>query len=205
MWRRQWLGGLAGVAVLAWLMGCSSGRPPSNLGVTAGRLASCPGSPNCVSSEAAVAEQRVEPLRYDGDAAQAHARLLDVLNGMERVRIVQSTDDYLHAEFRSAVFGFVDDVEFYFSPPGTLQVRSASRTGYSDFGVNRQRVETLRARFSPAANSSGTTARLSGCATMQMGSTDAKTVATGSAGGEVAENANPSSSDAPLPSVPWRS
>ncbi|HYN44470.1 MAG TPA: DUF1499 domain-containing protein, partial [Candidatus Limnocylindrales bacterium] len=135
------------IAVLALTAGCSGGRPPSSLGVTEGRLAPCPGSPNCVSSEATAAEQRVEPLRYDGDAAQARARLLEVLNGMERVRIVQSTDDYLHAEFRSAVFGFVDDVEFYFSPPGTIQVRSASRTGYSDFGVNRQRVETVLLHF----------------------------------------------------------
>ena len=158
MWQKPRASGLAWVAVLVLTTGCSGGRPPSSLGVTEGRLAPCPGSPNCVSSEAA-AEQRVEPLRYDGDAAQARARLLDVLNGMERVRIVQSTDDYLHAEFRSAVFGFVDDVEFYFSPSGTIQVRSASRTGYSDFGVNRQRVETLRTRFSRTSNSSGTTGR----------------------------------------------
>jgi len=77
--------------------------------------------------------------------------LLDLLNSMERARIVQSTDDYLHAEFRSAVFGFVDDVEFYFSPPGFIQVRSAARTGYYDFGINRERVETLRVRFATTA------------------------------------------------------
>ena len=70
---------------------------------------------------------------------------------MDRARIVQSTDDYVHAEFRSVVFGFVDDVEFYFSPPGTIQVRSASRTGYYDFRVNRERVETLRVRFATTA------------------------------------------------------
>ena len=151
MWNKQRASGLAWIAVLALTAGCSGGRPPASLGVTAGRLAPCPGSPNCVSSEAAAAEQRVEPLRYDGDAAQARARLLDVLNGMERARIVQSTDDYVHAEFRSAVFGFVDDVEFYFSPLGTLQVRSAARTGYYDFGVNRERVETLRVRFATTA------------------------------------------------------
>ncbi len=129
------------------------------LGVTAGRLAPCPGSPNCVSSEAAVAEQRVAPLRYDGDAARARARLLEVLNGMDRARVVRSTDDYVHVEFRSAVFGFVDDVEFYFSPPGTIQVRSAARIGYYDFGVNRERVETLRARFATTSNAAGMTAR----------------------------------------------
>jgi uncharacterized protein (DUF1499 family) len=89
----------------------------------------------------------MEPLSYAGDPAPARARLLEVLNGMARVRIVQSTEDSLHAEFRSAVFGFVDDVEFYFNPPGMIQVRSASRTGYDDFGVNRERVETIRALF----------------------------------------------------------
>jgi uncharacterized protein (DUF1499 family) len=142
--------GLAWIAVLVLTTGCSSGRPPPGLGVTTGQLAPCPGSPNCVSSQAG-AEQRVEPLRYEGDAARARARLLEVLNGMDRARIVQSTDDYVHVEFRSAVFGFVDDVEFYFSPPGTIQVRSAARIGYYDFGVNRERVETLRVRFATTA------------------------------------------------------
>ena len=158
MGAKRWASGLAWIAVLALTAGCSGGRPPSNLGVTAGRLAPCPGSPNCVSSEA-TNEQRVEPLRYDGDAGPARARLLEVLNGMDRARVVQSTDDYVRVEFRSAVFGFVDDVEFYFNPPGTLQVRSAARTGYYDFGVNRERVETLRARFAATSNAAGTTAR----------------------------------------------
>ena len=123
-----------------------------------GRLAPCPGSPNCVSSET-TNEQRVEPLPYDGDAARARIRLLEVLNGMERTRVVQSTGDYVHVEVHSAIFGFVDDVEFYFSPPGIIQVRSASRTGYYDFGVNRERVETLRARFTATAEAGGTAAR----------------------------------------------
>lgn len=77
--------------------------------------------------------------------------MLEVLNGMDRVRIVRADADYLHAEFRSAVLGFVDDVEFLFDAPGVIQVRSASRTGYYDFGVNRERVETIRARFQAAS------------------------------------------------------
>ncbi len=137
---------LSGLVIIALLsgVGCSGGRPPLNLGVTEGRLAPCPDSPNCVSSQATDADRRVEPLRYEGDSAQARARLLEVLRGMERVQVQRADDDYLHAEFRSAVFGFVDDVEFYFSPPGVIQVRSASRTGYYDFGVNRKRVERIR-------------------------------------------------------------
>jgi uncharacterized protein (DUF1499 family) len=146
MCNKLMIGGLVLTAGLV-LGGCSGGRPPSNLGVTEGRLAPCPALPNCVSSRADAAEQRVEPLRYDGDAAPARTRLLGVLNGMKRVRIVQSNDAYIHAEFSSAVFGFVDDVEFQFGPPGVIQVRSASRTGYYDFGANRDRVEAIRARF----------------------------------------------------------
>lgn len=149
MRKKSSAGGLIIATLL--LVGCSGGRPPLNPGVTEGQLAPCPSSPNCVSSRADAADRRVEPLRYEGDPTQARARLLDVLNGMARVRIVQSGDDYLHAEFSSAVFGFVDDVEFQFGPPGVIQLRSASRTGYYDFGVNRERVETIRARFAMAA------------------------------------------------------
>lgn len=146
--KKRLVSGFILLTVLTVIKGCSGGRPPVNLGIAEGRLAPCPASPHCVSSEATATDQRVEPLRYAGDPAPARARLREVLNGMAPVRIVQSTEDSLHAEFRSAVFGFVDDVEFSFNPPGMIQVRSASRTGYDDFGVNRERVETIRARFS---------------------------------------------------------
>ncbi|TVR56689.1 MAG: DUF1499 domain-containing protein [Candidatus Competibacteraceae bacterium] len=140
------LGGLVLFALLVGA-GCAGGRPPAPLGVTEGRLAPCPGAPNCVSSQAVDANRRVEPLRYEGDAALARARLLEILHGLARVQIQRADDDYLHAEFRSAVFGFVDDVEFYFNPPGVIQVRSAARTGYYDFGVNRKRVERIRQQW----------------------------------------------------------
>lgn len=146
--KKPLVSGCIGFAVLIMIQGCSGGRPPLNLGINEGQLAPCPAAPNCVSSEATAADQRVELLRYADDAPQARARLRNVLNGMARVRIVQSTDDYLHVEFRSALWGFVDDVEFYFNPPGTIQLRSASRTGYDDFGVNRERLETIRSQFS---------------------------------------------------------
>lgn len=140
-----------GLLLAAGLSGCSGGRSPVNLGVSDGQLAPCPDSPNCVSSQADAVNQRVEPLRYAGKPAAARARLLETLNGMERAQLVQADEHYLHAEFRSAVLGFVDDVEFLFSLPGVIQVRSASRTGYYDFGVNRERVEAIRARFAPVA------------------------------------------------------
>ncbi len=139
----QWLtGGLA-----LTLVGCSGGQPPVDPAVSDGQLSPCPTSPNCVSSQATDPAQRVEPLVYPGEAAAAQASLLAVLSRMDRVRIVQSNPRWIHAEFRSAGFGFVDDVTFQFGPPGMIQVRSASRSGYYDFGVNRERVAAIRAGF----------------------------------------------------------
>lgn len=127
--------------------GCSGGVPSATMGHNGGRLAPCPASPNCVSSLASAESQRVEALRYSGDAVQAQSRLLSVLKGMERASIMRVEEGYIHAEFRSALFGFVDDVEFLFDAPGAIQMRSASRVGYSDFGVNGERVASIRARF----------------------------------------------------------
>lgn len=78
----------------------------------------------------------------------AQHELLGVLNSFNRVRIVEIEEDYIHAEFVSFIFRFVDDVEFYFDNAKKLiQVRSASRTGYSDLGVNRRRIEEIRKQF----------------------------------------------------------
>lgn len=138
---------MRGLVVALMLGGCAGGSPSVHPGLSEGRLRSCPDSPNCVSSQAAVVSQQVEALRYTGDTRQAQRRLLAVLNGMERVRIQQADPTYIHAEFSSALWGFVDDVEFQFEPSGVIQMRSASRTGYYDFGVNRARIETIRTRF----------------------------------------------------------
>lgn len=133
------------------LAACSGGRLQAGATADGNSLLTCPDSPNCVSSRSAVDSQQVEPLRYDGDPSLAHQRLLIVLKGLERVRILQTSAASIHAEFRSAVFGFVDYVDFRFEPPGEIQVRSASRVGYSDFGVNRRRIEEIRARFNQNA------------------------------------------------------
>lgn len=144
---RPWVAGLTLIAA-SIMSACSGSRAQPNSGLIEQRLAPCPDSPNCVSSQATQESRRVKPLRYRGDAVQAKERLLSLLEGMPRVRIQHADAGYIHAEFRSAVFGFVDDVEFYFDPPGLIQVRSASRVGYSDFGVNRERVEAIRLLFS---------------------------------------------------------
>lgn len=111
-------------------------------------LKKCPKSPNCVSSQSADSEHALAPIGYSGNRAGAMARMKIVLGSMKRTKIVSEKDDYLHAEARSLIFRFVDDVEFYFPEDApVIHVRSASRTGYSDLGVNRKRVEEIRKRF----------------------------------------------------------
>lgn len=113
-------------------------------------LAPCPGSPNCVSSLAPGSDREhyIEPFSFSGDPAAAWQRLKTAVLAEKRVTIVEERNGYLHAEIRSLIFRFVDDVEFSLAADaGLINVRSASRTGYSDFGVNRKRVERIRAAF----------------------------------------------------------
>ena len=135
---------LAGSALLA---GCSGARAAA-LGSTQGRLAPCPSSPNCVSSLADDDMHRIAPLPFSGAAAAAIGRIEGIVRSLPRVSVTASTENYLRAEFRSAVFRFVDDVEFLADEAaGVVQVRSASRVGSSDIGVNRKRIEDIRARW----------------------------------------------------------
>ncbi|MBC7779643.1 MAG: DUF1499 domain-containing protein [Proteobacteria bacterium] len=111
-------------------------------------LPPCPDSPNCVSSQAATVAQQVAPFAFHDAPTLAHARLLRVLARTPRATVVGQTPSSIATEFRSRVFGFVDDVHFEFDGAArVIHVRSASRTGHSDFGVNRRRVESLRTLF----------------------------------------------------------
>jgi uncharacterized protein (DUF1499 family) len=136
------------VAILGVLLGGCSGTIPEGLGVRDGRLAPCPPSPNCVCSQAADAAHRIPPIAYQGERAAARERLLKTLTTLPRTKVTTVSDSYLHAASASALFGFVDDLEFFF-PEGrpVIEVRSAARLGWSDFGVNRRRIETLRTAF----------------------------------------------------------
>ena len=129
-------------------MNLFAGAAPKELGVNAGRLAATPGSPNAVSSQAADVRHKIAPLAYRTNRERAMAALIEIIEATPRTRIVTRNVQYLYAEYRSALLGFVDDVEFYFEP-GTklIQVRSASRLGYSDFGVNRARIEDIRRKL----------------------------------------------------------
>ena len=123
-------------------------RKPANLGVVNGRLADCPRSPNCVSTQAGDANYRMEPIPFTGSSDEAMQRIKDLVAEMARTKIVTVQGTYLHAEFRSALFRFVDDVEFLIDPEEpVIHFRSASRVGYSDLGVNRRRMEQIRKAF----------------------------------------------------------
>lgn len=123
---------------------CAEGEPTAK----PDKVLPCPDSPNCVSSLSTDKAHFIKPLHYAGSLADARQRLINILQSTKRVRLAKIEPQYIHAEFRSVVFQFVDDVEFYFpSDKAIVHIKSASRTGYYDFGVNRRRVERLRSLF----------------------------------------------------------
>jgi uncharacterized protein (DUF1499 family) len=144
------------IVIVGASMGLFSGTRPENLGVRDGRLAPPKPTPNNVNSQAdknADPGHYLDPLRYEGDSGRAWTALKRVVEGMPRARIIASDPNYLYAEFKSRLMGYVDDTEFYLDlKAGVIQARSASRLGRSDFGVNRARIETIRAKLAQAKN-----------------------------------------------------
>jgi uncharacterized protein (DUF1499 family) len=119
-----------------------SWKRPGNLGVMGGRLAPCKRTPNCVSSQAdpSDAEHYIAPIAFRGNAI---AGVRKAVEAMPRATVISEKENYLCAEFRSKLLGYVDDVEFFFDG-NAIHVRSASRLGRRDFGVNRKRIEEIR-------------------------------------------------------------
>jgi uncharacterized protein (DUF1499 family) len=150
---------LAVVAVLAGQLGFLSGNAPGDLGVKDGRLKPPSQTENSVSSQASLHPDhpmrgyaQIAPLALSGDGPATIAKLSKLLQGMPGVKIVQDKGDgYLYAQCTTPLMKFVDDLELWFDPVNqVVQVRSASRVGRKDFGVNRQRVEMLRAGLGKA-------------------------------------------------------
>jgi len=129
---------------LAFLPACAGTRP-DNLGVKDGQLLACPASPNCVSSFASDNKHQIDPLRYSTSREEQLLRLKTLIVKMGNARVVTEKENYLHVEFTSKVFRFVDDAEFLLDDENkTIYFRSASRIGRSDFGVNRKRIEAIK-------------------------------------------------------------
>ncbi|MBN1259800.1 MAG: DUF1499 domain-containing protein [Anaerolineae bacterium] len=123
---------------------------PDTLGADDGKLSPCPSYPACVSSQAPLEDEAhaIAPLSYTGTQEEARARILEILQGMERTTVITAADDYLYAEVVSPGFGYIDDVEFTFDDHLKLiHFRSSARVPYYDFQVNRKRMEAIRTAF----------------------------------------------------------
>ncbi len=134
-------------AFLVFFTGCSV-RIPGYVGLRDGKLSECPDSPNCVSSQTVKKDHAINPLSYNGSYSDAKQALLSIISSLPRTKIIADNDWYIHVTFTSHLMRFVDDVEFLFDDTNKkIYVRSASRVGYSDMGVNRKRIEDLRQRL----------------------------------------------------------
>lgn len=140
-------GRIGGVLAVALLAACSTQSPI--LGLEQGQLRLCPKSPNCVSSESDIAMSAVEPVAYQGDAAQALEQMKATLLYMG-AHVEHEEGNFLWVTFRSKVLRYVDDVEVHLVPEqGVLHIRSGAqaRLIYSDMGRNRERVRHIREHF----------------------------------------------------------
>jgi uncharacterized protein (DUF1499 family) len=145
--------------VAAGQLGALRGHRPPDLGVNAGRLKPPSATPNSVSSQAALypdhpmrAYASVDPLPLHGAASASMQALRQLVEAQPGARVIEQREDYLYAEFTTPVLKFVDDVEFWADPVAqVIQVRSASRIGRGDMGVNRRRIEALRTQWAASA------------------------------------------------------
>ena len=134
------LSGLVGLVLIA-----CAGSAPGLAAAGQSPLAPCPGKPNCVCSDDPDPGHRVPPFRLAAAPDEAWKSLEKIIAELPRTKVVSATNTDLQAEVKSRLFGFVDDLAFQLRPgQKIIAVRSASRSGYFDFGVNRKRVEDIR-------------------------------------------------------------
>jgi uncharacterized protein (DUF1499 family) len=142
------------LVIMAFFSGCS-GKEPAERGIRGGKFLPCPQKPNCVSTMSQESSHGIAPITYQQSREKALAELKGVVKELGNAEIKEELNDYLWVECTSKLMGFVDDVEFYLpEDQKIIHVRSASRLGYSDMGVNRKRVERIRILFSKKSDSS---------------------------------------------------
>jgi uncharacterized protein (DUF1499 family) len=133
------------------LTACAAAPDPAAMH-PAGRIGPCPDSPNCVSTLATDPARQMAPLPYRGDRANSQALVLSIVSSMPRAVLMGQEDHFLQYEFRSRLFGFVDDVVFFFDDETErIHFRSAARSGYWDMGVNRKRMAAIGKAYRSAA------------------------------------------------------
>lgn len=149
-----WIALAVAAVLIAARVGAFSGRAPDNIGVRGGKLKPPAKTPNSVTSQADLwpdANQReyarIAPIGLQGDGKATIDKIAAVIEDLPGSKLVERRNDYLYAQFTTPLMRFTDDVEFWFdAAAGVVQVRSASRVGRKDFGVNRARIENIRAR-----------------------------------------------------------
>ena len=145
------------LAIAAGQLGFLQGTAPTDLGVHNGRLKPPSMTENSVTSQAALYPDHpqrkyadIAPLALKGDGPATIAKIKAIVEGMDGAKVVRSERDYLYAQYTTKLMRYVDDVEFWFDPAAkVIQVRSASRVGRGDMGVNRKRIEAVRAKLDP--------------------------------------------------------
>lgn len=143
---------LAALQVAALWVGARVVRRPAN--VNTGELAACPGSPNCVCTEATDRQHSIDPIPFSGSAAEAQATLVEILKALPKTDVITNRDGYVYAEARSPLMSFVDDMDFVVDADASvIRFRSAARLGKSDLGKNRERMELIREQFAARATS----------------------------------------------------
>jgi len=149
--RKALVGAIALAALIVAFGFYRSMQPPPDLWSASGAFPACPARPSCVSSAATDDVHKIAPLTYTGTMQAARDRLERVVRATPGATILTAAPEYLHVLFVTAGMRFRDDVELLVQPEGLIQVRSLSRLGYGDRGVNRARVEALRVAFSRAS------------------------------------------------------
>jgi len=153
---------MAVIMVAAGQLGLFKGNPPDDLGIRDGRLKPPAPTPNSVSSQTALYPKHpqkdyatIAPIEIDRSGEVTLAKIKTIIATTSGAQIVESTPDYLYAQFTTPILKFVDDVEFWLDPGmNVIHVRSASRLGKSDLGVNRRRIETIRSALQPLSENS---------------------------------------------------
>lgn len=138
------------MSLLSTLLSGCWGKAPVNLGVKDNQLAPCPDKPNCVSSQSTSSKHKINPIQLGENPKESFARLKQWVKQQPDTEVAKEEDNYLHAIFRTKLMRFPDDVELLLDAENKVaHVRSASRIGYSDMGVNRKRVEAMRSALTP--------------------------------------------------------
>ena len=145
-------------AIVAGQVGLLQGNAPTDLGVQQGKLKGLSSTDNSVSSQADLYPDHpqrkyssIAPLAVRGDGPTTIAKLKGIVESMDGAKLMTTAPDYLYAQYTTPLLKYVDDVEFWFDPTNNvIQVRSASRLGKGDLGVNRKRIEVVRAALAAA-------------------------------------------------------